>query len=74
MTESRTSPVHRLTDYAISPVEGTQVVRVTGGEPNQPLEFAVRCACGFKAGPYVGAEMAEYAREQHESSCLWPTP
>ncbi len=60
--------------YAMSPIEGTQVIRVAGGEPNQLPGFAVRCACGFKAGEYVGAEIAEYVRTEHESACLWPKP
>ena len=60
-------------DYAISPVEGTQVVRVAEGGPNKTSSFAVHCCCGFKAGPFVGAEMAEYVREQHEALCLWPS-
>jgi hypothetical protein len=59
--------------YAISPIQGTQVVRVTGGEPNQPPEFAVRCACGFKAGSYGSPAMAEDIRETHEALCSWPT-
>lgn len=65
------SPV--AADYAICPeIEGTQVVRTPATGRTDDPGFAVRCRCGFKAGPYVGVEMTSYDRSEHEDVCLWP--
>jgi hypothetical protein len=58
--------------YAVFPIEGTQVVRDFPGGAGQAPVFAVRCCCGFKAGPYGAPTLAEDIRASHESACLWP--
>jgi hypothetical protein len=58
--------------FAIFPIQGTQVVRVPSDDPNKAPDFAVRCCCGFKTGPYGAPTLAEEIRETHESACLWP--
>jgi len=58
--------------YAVFPIEGTQVVRDLPNDGDEAPSFAVRCCCGFKAGPYGAPTLAEDIRDTHESACLWP--
>ncbi|GAA2061483.1 hypothetical protein GCM10009839_85650 [Catenulispora yoronensis] len=59
--------------YAALPIEGTQIVRQVRG-PNEAPGFAVRCCCGYRAGPWNGVEAAEAARALHADACHWPKP